>query len=69
MIQNMEAGMGVPKRIEECQTCRGGIRKAKAQMYLNLARQKKKNPNKNEFYRYTGQKKLSKDSVPPMVNE
>lgn len=34
-----------------------------------LGKAKKKKPNKNEFYRYTGQKKLSKDSVPPMVNE
>ncbi|KFZ66869.1 hypothetical protein N338_11098, partial [Podiceps cristatus] len=47
--------------------CRNGIRKAKAQMELNLARDVKN--NKKGFYRYIGQKRQAKESVPPLVNE
>ena len=48
-------------------TCRDGIRKAKAQTELNFAREVKS--NKKGFYRYTGQKKQVKESVPPLINE
>ena len=48
-------------------TCRDGIRKAKAQMELNLARDVKN--NMEGFYRYTGQKRQVKDSVPPLLNK
>ena len=47
-------------------TCRDGIRKAKAQTELNFAREVKS--NKKGFYRYTGQKKQVKESVPPLIN-
>ena len=46
--------------------CRDGIRKAKAQMELNLARDVKR--NKKGFYRYTGQKRQAKESAPPLIN-
>ena len=47
-------------------TCRRGIRKAKAQADLNLARGVKN--SKKTFYRYIGQKRQAKASVPPLVN-
>jgi len=43
--------------------CRGGIRKAKARMQLNLARDAKN--NKKGFYRYVSQKRKLKESVAP----
>ena len=43
-----------------------GIRKAMAQMEVNLARDIK---NKNGFYRYIGQKRQAKESIPSLVNE
>ncbi|KFZ60398.1 hypothetical protein N338_05724, partial [Podiceps cristatus] len=46
--------------------CRDGIRKAKAQMELSLARDVKN--NKKGFYRYIGQKRQAKESIPPLVN-
>ena len=42
---------------------RDGIRKAKAQLELNLARDAKN--NKKGFYRYVSQKRKVKKSVPP----
>ena len=48
-------------------TCREGIRKAKAQMELNLVRNFKK--YKKGFYRYIGQKKQPKEIILPLVNE
>jgi len=42
---------------------RDGVRKAKAQVELNLARDTKN--NKKGFYRYLSQKRLVKESVPP----
>jgi len=48
-------------------TCRDGIRKAKAQMELNSARNVEN--NKREIYRHTGQKRQAKESVPPLLNE
>ena len=48
------------------QTCRCGIRKAKAQAELNLVRDVKNNIK--TFYRYIGQKKQAKTSLPPLVN-
>ncbi|GAB0183552.1 hypothetical protein GRJ2_000820500 [Grus japonensis] len=44
--------------------CRDGVRKAKAQLELNLARDAKNN-NKG-FYRYVSQKRMVKESVPPV---
>ena len=48
------------------QTCRHRIRKAKAQVELNLARDVKN--NKKTFYRYIGQKRQAKTGVPSLVN-
>ncbi|GAB0209193.1 hypothetical protein GRJ2_003385000 [Grus japonensis] len=42
--------------------CRDGVRKAKAQLELNLARDAKN--NKKGFYRYVSQKRKVKESVP-----
>jgi len=47
-------------------TCRDGIRKAKEQMELNLARDVK---NKKRFYRNIGQKRDAKESLHPLLNE
>ena len=47
--------------------CRGGTRKAKAQMELNLARDVKN--NKKGFYRYIGRRRQAKESVPSLINE
>ncbi|KAK4816288.1 hypothetical protein QYF61_014586 [Mycteria americana] len=47
--------------------CRDGVRKAKAQLELNLARDAKN--NKKGFYRYTNQKRKVKESVPPLMNK
>jgi len=41
--------------------CRDGIRKPKAQLELNLARDAKN--SKNGFYRYIGQNRKTKESV------
>ena len=47
--------------------CGDGIRKAKAQVELNLARDMKN--NKKGFYRYIGKRRQAKESVPPLINE
>ncbi|KAK4806963.1 LOW QUALITY PROTEIN: hypothetical protein QYF61_027330 [Mycteria americana] len=47
--------------------CRDGVRKAKAQLELNLARDAKN--NKKGFYRYINQKRKVKESVPPLMNK
>ena len=47
-------------------TCRDGIRKAKVLTELNLVRDAKN--NKKGFYRYIGQKRKTKESVPPLKN-
>ena len=47
--------------------CRNEIRKAKAQMELNLARDVKN--NKKVFFRYTEQERQAKESVPPLINQ
>ncbi|KAK4807047.1 hypothetical protein QYF61_018388 [Mycteria americana] len=47
-------------------TERDGIRKAKAWLELNLARDAKY--NKKGFYRYVSQKRKAKESVPPLMN-
>ncbi|CAM4609133.1 unnamed protein product [Caretta caretta] len=49
------------------QACRGVIRKAKAQLELQLARDVK--GNKKSFYRYVNNKKKVRDSVGPLLNE
>jgi len=43
--------------------CRGGVRKIKVQMELNLARDAEN--NKKGFYKYVNQKRKVKESVPP----
>jgi len=48
------------------QTCRCGIRKTKAQAELNLVRDVKN--SMKTFYRYVGQKRQAKASIPPLVN-
>ena len=47
-------------------TCREGIRKAKAQMELNLVRDVKN--NKKEFHRYIGRSDGPKSAL-PLLNE
>ncbi|KAK4821758.1 hypothetical protein QYF61_000819 [Mycteria americana] len=46
---------------------RDGVRKAKAQLELNLARDAKN--TKKGFYRYIDQKRKVKESVPPLMNK
>jgi len=48
---------------DAAQLCRDGVRKAKAQLELNLARDAKY--NKKGFCRYVSQKRKVKESVPP----
>ena len=45
---------------EAARLCRDGVRKAEAQLELNLARNAKN--NKKGFYRYVSQKKMVKES-------
>jgi len=47
---------------EAGQTCRDGVREAKAQLELNLAKDEK---NKKGFYTYVGHKRKIKENVPP----
>ncbi|MFV1168848.1 hypothetical protein QMK97_29500, partial [Klebsiella pneumoniae] len=47
-------------------TCRRRIRKAKAQVELNLARDVKN--NMKAFYRYIGQKRQAEMGIPSLVN-
>ena len=47
--------------------CRGGVRRAKVQLELNLARNAKN--NKKGFYRYVSQKRKVKESASPPPNE
>ena len=42
------------------------IRKSKVEMKLNMAKDVK---NSKRFYRYIGQKRKAKESVPPLINE
>ncbi|KFQ59414.1 hypothetical protein N334_04442, partial [Pelecanus crispus] len=49
---------------EAAQLCREGVRKAKAQLELNLAREVEKG-----FYRYVNQKRKVKESVPLLMNK
>jgi len=52
---------------EAARLCRDGVRKAKAQLELNLARDAKN--NKKGFSRYVSRKKMFKESVPPLMSE
>ena len=47
---------------DAAQLCRDGVKKAKAQLELNWARDAKN--NKKGFYRYVSQKRKLKESVP-----
>ncbi|KAK4828789.1 hypothetical protein QYF61_000846 [Mycteria americana] len=47
--------------------CRDGVRKAKAQLELNLARDAKN--NRKGFYRYVSQKRKVKESVPALMSK
>jgi len=68
----VEAGTHILGRIQGyCWECRGRIRKAQAQLELNLARDVK---NSEGFYRYLSQKRKTKEIVnstptPTPVNE
>ncbi|PKU47396.1 hypothetical protein llap_2298 [Limosa lapponica baueri] len=46
--------------------CRDGVRKAKVQLELNLARDTKN--NEKGFYRYVSEKRKVKESIPPLMN-
>ena len=48
---------------EAARLCRVGIRKAKVQLELSLAKDAKK--NKKGFYRYLNQKRKVREGVPP----
>ncbi|KFR15209.1 hypothetical protein N306_15328, partial [Opisthocomus hoazin] len=52
---------------ESARLCRAGVRKAKAQLEMNLARDVKN--NKKGFYRYVSQKKMVKESAPLLMSE
>ncbi|KAK4818026.1 hypothetical protein QYF61_004150 [Mycteria americana] len=52
---------------DTAQMCRDGVRKAKVQLELNLARDAKN--NKKGFYRYINQKRKVKESLPPLMNK
>ncbi|KFR09813.1 hypothetical protein N306_03128, partial [Opisthocomus hoazin] len=52
---------------EASRLCRDEVRKAKAQLELNLARDAKN--NKKGFYRYVSRKKMVKESVPLLMSE
>ncbi|KFQ53833.1 hypothetical protein N334_03108, partial [Pelecanus crispus] len=52
---------------ETAQFCRDEVRKAKARMDLNLARDVKN--NKKGFYRYINQKRKVKESIPILMNK
>jgi len=47
--------------------CRDGVRNAKAQLDLNLARDAKN--NRKGFYRYVSQKRKVKESVPSLMSK
>ena len=51
---------------EAARLCRDGIRKAKACLEINLARNAKK--NKKGFYRYLNQKRKVQEGIPPLVS-
>jgi len=52
---------------EATRLCRDGVRKAMAQLELNLARDVKN--NKKGFQRYVSWKKMVKESVSPLMSE
>ena len=49
------------------QLCRDGVRKAKAHLELNLARDVKH--NKKGFYSYTGDKRKTRENVGPLLSK
>jgi len=51
---------------DTAQLCRDGIRKAKVQLELNLAKDAKK--NRKSFYRYVSQKRKVKESIRTLTN-
>jgi len=52
---------------EIAQLCRDGVRKAKKQLELNLARDAKN--NKKGFYRSVSQKRRVKESIPLLISK
>jgi len=52
---------------DAAQLCRDEVRRAKAQLELNLARDAK--INKQSFYRYVNQKRNVKESVPSLMSK
>ena len=55
------------RKKDMAQEGREGIRKTKAQLELNLARDVKN--NKKGFFRYTGQQRKMKETVPPPLSK
>ncbi|KFP65777.1 hypothetical protein N322_00654, partial [Cariama cristata] len=51
---------------EAARLCRDGVRKAKARLEMNLAREVEN--NKKGFYRYVNQKRKIKENVPPFMS-
>jgi len=49
------------------QSCKDGVRKARVQLEVNLARDTKN--NKKGFYRYISQKRKVKESIPPLIRK
>ena len=62
-----QGGVAWERYRDAVQICRGWIRKAEAQTELNMVRVVKN--NKRGFYRYTGQNRQAKESVPPFINK
>ncbi|KFQ55458.1 hypothetical protein N334_10646, partial [Pelecanus crispus] len=63
-----EQGQGAWEEYREAaQLCREGVRKAKARLELNVARDVKN--NKKGFYRYVNQKRKAKENILPLMNK
>jgi len=66
-VQALEEGMvDWEEHRDAVQMCRGGIRKAKAWMEVNLARDVKNNKG---LFKYIDHKRQAKESVTPLINE
>ena len=66
--QTVEAGTGILEEYRDAaQWCRDEVRRAKARLELNLARDAK--TKKKGFYRCVSQKKEVKESVPPLMSK
>lgn len=61
----LEEGAGNSGGLEGCGVCRWKIRRAKAQLELNLTAVKE---SKNYFYKYTSNKSRAKENLHPLLN-